>query len=292
MAAETAERWALKMKKNKIEKKRSIVCNKIMGSEDLSLECVEQLVGDLCYVFPAFGMKDLCFSLHKDDGSAVRFAQKHSYVEFPRNGFYQLDSDPKRYRKSYGIYASIMKSPLQIVPAELSVVQAFVSVAHANRSIRESDLSYTTPKEYGWIMNSYENAIRLSGDDSAVKILNLIGSRPDTVMFCSTDCEVSSLLPEPVRMIVSEAFAGLALCAMHEGRVIQSVGYGTAALFKHHGALPMVNCSRLVAAVRRDVRAVLYLTEMVVIPFYLQTKNDALYQREIDLWGAALAEVG
>ncbi len=84
---------------------------------------------------------------------------------------------------------------------------------------------------------------------------------------------------------MSEAFAGLALCAMHEGRVIQCVGYSTASLFKHHDALPMFNCSRLVAAVRQDMRALLYLTEMVLLPFYIRTKNDELYQKELSIWG-------
>jgi len=29
----------------------------------------------------------------------------------------------------------------------------------------------------------------------------------------------------------------------------------------------------------------LYLTEMVLLPFYIRTKKDELYKKELDLWG-------
>ena len=251
----------------------------------MPLERVRQLVSDLCYVFPAVGMKDLSICLHKDDGTSVGFIQAQTHVEFPRNGFYQLEPDTSRYRRSHSLYLETMGRPSAESPASLEVVHAFVSVANANRSIRENDVEGKGIKEFSHVINCYENAIRLSGDEAANKMIGLIGSHKETVMFCSTDDELASLVPEPVRRIVSEALAGLALCAMHEGRVLQSVGYGTAALFKHADALPMVNCSRLVAAVRQDMRGLLQLTEMVFLPYYIRTGKRALYDKEMDLWG-------
>ena len=250
---------------------------------DMPPEDVQQLVSDLCYVFPAVGMTDLSFCLRNENGTSVCFMREGSHVEFPCNGFYHLERDASRYRTTFGIYSATMSSRVQTVPADLKIVQAFVSVANVNRCVLESECC--DGKSYHASINCYSNAIRLSGDESAIKILRLIDSRPETVMFCSTDDELASLVPEPVRKVVSEAFAGLSLCAMHEGRVLQSVGYGCASLFKHNDSLPMFNCCRLVAAVRQDTRALLYLTEMVLLPFYIRTKKDELYKKELDLWG-------
>ncbi len=255
-----------------------------MSFDPMPVNELRELVGDLCYVFPAVGMTDLAFCLQSRDGTSLQFIQSRSYVDFPRIGFYQMDRDSARYRCSFGVYNSTMNNSPQTIPAALNIVQAFVSVANANRSIREGEVSKQS-KDYTSIISTYRNAIRLSGDESAIKMLGLIGDRPDTVMFCSTDDELSSLVPEPLRMTVSEAFAGLALCAMHEGRVYQCVGYGTAALFKHRSALPMFNCCRLVAAGRQDMMAVLYLTEMVLMPFYIRTGSDELFNKELELWG-------
>jgi hypothetical protein len=49
----------------------------------------------------------------------------------------------------------------------------------------------------------------------------------------------------------AEAFSGLAMIAVNEGRVLQAISYATAAVSKHADALPLVACVRLAAAVRR-----------------------------------------
>lgn len=231
-----------------------------------SPSAVTKLLSKLCYVFPEVGMKDLSLCMNHE-GTSMSFVQEGSYVPFPRNGFYQCDPDTERYRSNLEIYTSTMKTLQQTVPASLDVVHAFVSVANANRAMCERGAMKV---DLASVIIMYENGIRLSGDESAIKMLSLIARRKKTVTFCSTDDEESRLVPEPTRLAVAEAFAGIALCALYQGRVLQCLGYATAALFKHPASLPMVNCCRLAAVVRRDMRALLFLTEMVLVPFYLR----------------------
>ena len=229
-----------------------------------SPSAVAELLNKMCYIYPAVGTKDLRMCVDFERPS-LSFTQDESPVDFPRNGFYQCDSDVKRYQVNLDIYQASMKSLRHTVPASLEVIRAFVSVANVNRALCEKGTG-----KFDNVVIMYENSIRLSGDESAIKMLGLISRRKKTVTFCSTDDEETSIIPEPVRLAVAEAFAGIALCAMHQGRVLQCVGYATAALFKHAASLPMVNCSRLVAVVKRDMRAVLFVTEMVLVPFYLR----------------------
>jgi len=225
-----------------------------------------KLLNKLCYVFPAVGMKDLSLCMNHECTS-MSFVQNGTYVPFPRNGFYQCDPDTQRYKANLELYTATMKTLKQTVPASLEVVHAFVSIGNANRTMCERGV---LKLDMASVIIMYENSIRLSGDESAIKMLSLIARRKKTVTFCSTDDDESSLVPEPTRLAVAEAFAGIALCALYQGQILQSLGYATAALFKHPASLPMVNCCRLAAVVRRDMRALLFVTEMVLLPFYLR----------------------
>lgn len=60
------------------------------------------------------------------------------------------------------------------------------------------------------------------------------------------------------------------MCSMLLGDTTKSVGYATAALFKHQSALPFVNCVRLVAVARDDIEAVVRLTEVVILPYFIR----------------------
>ncbi len=226
------------------------------------------LLDRFCYIFPACGVADLQLCMHQP--GRLSFAQTETHVPFPRNGFYQLEPDIERYRASVAVYRT-MSGTLQAVPARIDVVYAFVSLANANRAVRERmGISSSETIKCAHEVRLYETGIRLSGDESAVKMLDLVSRREHAVTFCSTDDEITHLVPEQLRLIVAEALAGLALCALYDGRIFQCVGYATAALFKHHASLPMVACSRLVALARRDGKATLMLTEMVLLPFYLR----------------------
>ena len=130
----------------------------------------------------------------------------------------------------------------------------------------------------------YENAIRLSRDESAIKMMGMIAKRQNSVTFCSTDDDATGLVPEEVRESVAESFAGLAMCALHQGSIHQCVGYATSALYKHRCALPMVSCVRIMAVSLDSAQATMYITEMVLLPYYLRTNNRELYEHELCLW--------
>ena len=88
-------------------------------------------VSQFCYIFPKLGMDDL--KLRFNEGSTMCFAQDRAdHVPHPRIGFYQLDRE--RYRVNLETYTQTMSRRMCVVPAPLSLVQAFVSVANGNRS--------------------------------------------------------------------------------------------------------------------------------------------------------------
>lgn len=74
---------------------------------------------------------------------------------------------------------------------------------------------------------------------------------------------------------------------MPSGLFPQGVGYATAALFKHPCVLPFVNCARLVALSRNDIPGILMLTEMVLLPFFLRSRDPVirgLFEVEMGIW--------
>ena len=248
-----------------------------------NLASVRDLVSKFCYVFPKIGMDDLKLRFSP---VSMSFMQERSHVPFPRNGFYQLD--PDRYPINLEVYKKTMDNHTQDVPAPMSLVYAFVSVANAVRSTFETTPG--TPERFDRVVRIYENAIRLSGDESGIKIINLISKREQAVTFCSTDDETSNMLPTDVRQIVGEAFAGLAMCALHQGRIHQSIGYATAALFKHRCALPMVSCARIMAVWLGNRQAIMFFTEMVLLPFYIRINDNDMLKEELSLWAPSIQQ--
>jgi hypothetical protein len=253
--------------------------------------CDDVMFKRVCYIFSAVGLTDLKVSVH-DFGSPnciVHFLQDKSHLPSPRNGFFCADADVQRFRENITVYQHVVKHP----PTEVSVetVEAFLSLGNRTRAILEQRSG--DQEEYGKVHRLYSNCIRLSGNQPAIKTLDLIGSRDSCITFCSTDEGITGSVPEAILAAVSEAFAGLAMVAIHQNKCYQAVGYATAALFKHAGSLPFVNCVRMVCAARNDVKSVIHLTEMVILPFFLRSKDPklrALYEVELGIWDPVISK--
>jgi hypothetical protein len=242
----------------------------------------------LCHIFPAVGITDLkveCAGFETPD-CHVRFSQNNSGKPFPLNGFYSVDGDLSRYDANIAVFSEVMRRPTVVGDIPFETVVAFLSLANSNRAAVE--LSGGSAGEYDRVRRLYTNCILLSRDSSASKMLNMIQSRESRLTFCTTDDEVSGLVPEPMREVVAEAFAGLALIAVHQKKCLQAVGFATAALYKHANALPYVNCARMVACARADTKTVIYFTEMVIIPFFIRVKNTKLHAQETSIWDPAI----
>lgn len=247
---------------------------------------MEKVIHSLCYIFPATGMDDLKLGLTL--GAGVHFIQERSHLAFPRNGFYDIDPDIERYKENARFYGSVMDFDNKPVKTSLEGAHAFLSLGNARRIVCERQNS--PADEYTKAIRLYENSIRLTGDDSAIKMSSMISREPDNLTICSTDDDTTRMVPEPIRMAVAEAFAGLALIATHQRRWNHAVGYAVAALSKHPSALPFVNCARIVAVVLGDTETVLGITEAAIMPFYLRTERTELHAKELALWKPDVAE--
>lgn len=233
------------------------------------------VVSKFCYLFPKIGMPD--FTPHLDN-EILSFSMP-SVFHPERNNFYQLDA--KLYESHLGILTQTVIQHIHATPAPLSLICVFVSAANGSRILKERQ----PMKEYQDVVLMYEDAIRLSGDDSAIKILALVAKHPKTIVVCSTDDETSGLIPSASLELVAEAFAGLSMCAVHEGRTQQAVSYATAALFKHQRyALPLISCVRLMAIWQSNMELVVELTRMAILPHYIRMGADDLYELEGCLW--------
>jgi hypothetical protein len=243
------------------------------------------------YIFPAMGIKDLkvCVAEFGSGNCMVNFMQENSSLQHPRNAFYCIDKDVSRYKESMEIhnrFISQQRAAGKIEgPVPVEVVEAFLSLGNCNRAILE--LNGGTPAEFERVVHLYSNAILLSRDESAINMLHLIGSRDSCMTFCSTDDETAKLVPEPILRAVAEAFAGLAMVAVHQKRCFHAIGFANASLWKHPSALAFVNCARMVSCARNDVQTVMYLTEMVILPFFYRSSDTcfrSLYDKELGLW--------
>lgn len=171
-------------------------------------------------------------------------------LPFPRNGFFGVHPDAGRYRANLDVFHRVMATQPVVGPIPLTTVEAFLSLANCNRAylertgrakrlggavdggeVREGGTAAGQPREagasvvdYGRARLLYINCIQLSRDESAVQMLEIIGRRASSVTFCSTDDETSGLVPEPLRRLVAESLAGLALIACHERNMQQVCG--------------------------------------------------------------------
>jgi len=246
----------------------------------------------LFYVFPASGLADLNLGVYCEDYPAysIFFYQSTPMHPHPRNGFFGVESDIRRYDANKATYDGVMKKQPVVCPVSLSVIEAFLSLANHNRTMMERR-GKVEKVGLERVHALYSNSILLSQDESACKILGIIAVRTKSVMFCSTDDDLTALVPVPLRTLVAEGFAGLAMVACYKGNMFQAVSYAAAALFKHPCALPFVNCVRLVALSKNDMQAVLMITEMVLLPFYLRSKDAAtraLYETDLAIWDPAI----
>ena len=248
----------------------------------------EPLFSRLCYVFPSSGMSDLKVGVCSH--ASIFFFQSAPAHPFPRNAFYGVEADVARYTANMEVHDRVMAVQPVACPVALSTVETFLSLANRNRALLERCCSFGS-EALDQVHSLYSNAILLSLDQSASKLLDIIGKRVKSVTFCSTDDEVANLVPADLRKLVAEGLAGLSMVACHMGNMCQSVSYATAALHKHPSALPYINCVRLVALSKRDMASVLMITEMVILPFYLRSKLPAihgLYNVELGIWDPSL----
>ena len=247
--------------------------------------CADIVFKRVTYIFPLCGVTGLKVGV-SDFGSSncnVRFIHEGSVVPSPRNEFYSSHTDALRFDENLAIYQRTMMSQPLPRPVPFETTEAFLSLANSLRAMKEFQRNVT----FDSVNRLYQNCILLSCDESAEKMLNLIQARTTCVTFCSTDDEVSLLVPERIRVVVAEAFAGLAMLAVREKNIIQAVGFATAALTKHPSSLPFVNCVRMVACAQGDMQAVMNLTEMVMLPFFFRSTDpaiSALYEKELGIW--------
>ena len=257
------------------------------SSRTVFFEMNEALFHRLCYIFPATGQSDLKMCVRPGNQTiSVFFFQTTPAYPHPRNAFFGVDGDASRYNSNMEVYNRIMaEQPVQF-PVPLSTVEVFLSLANCRRAVLERGGSDAS-SDLNWPCEQYLNSILLSRDEYAIRSMRIIGKRVKHVTICSTDDGLSALVPVNVRALVAEAFAGLSIISYHQGNICLSVSYATCALFKHACALPFVNCVRLAALSKNDIDAVLMITEMVLLPFYLRSTDPAmckLYHAELAIW--------
>jgi hypothetical protein len=245
----------------------------------------EDLFQRLCHVFPASGLTDLKVGVRSSSSPSISiyFFQTTPMHPHPRNSFFGVDGG-RRYEANAAVHDRVMAEQPVPCPVPLPTVEAFLSLGNCSRAMMERRGGGA---DFGRAQVLYTNSILLSGDLSAAKIIDLVGKRAKSVTFCTMDEQYTDRMPEERRRLVAEGMAGMSLVACHQGVMCQSVSYATAALVMHPCALPFVNCVRLVALSRKDTRAVLMLTEMVLLPFFLRSDDPAvrrLYDAELAVW--------
>ena len=117
---------------------------------------------------------------------------------------------------------------------------------------------------------------------TGVKMADMISKRQKKITFCTAND--TDRLDTDTRIAVAEAFAGLAMVALHEGNMFHAIGYARVSLLKHPSALPLVNCSRIMAVAKRDMHSVLELSRMVFVPYYLRIGDVKNHTKELSLW--------
>ena len=163
-------------------------------------------------------MTDL--KVNVSDDTNLFFFQSDSHYPHPRNAFYGVEADSSRYSANLEVYQGIMAVQPVVDPVPMSVVEAFLSLANCNRGVLERR-SEINPAAYDKIQRLYTNSVLLSRDESAARMLEIIGRRDKNVTFCSTDDEFTDLIPAALKALVAEGLAGLALVAYYQGNIHQ-----------------------------------------------------------------------
>ena len=244
-------------------------------------------VKDRCHIFASLGMQDLdvAFKVADNghfDASALFFSQQHP----TGNGFYA--PWPDKYKENVSIYNSLAdRHSAGSVMLELDECAKFATVyvqlANCNRTVIERRGTPRGERVFNATRNLYLNAIRISNDESALKIMDIVLKHPERITMFSTDDGATGLVPEPILMLVAEAFAGLAMICTHYGDWRASVSFAVAALCKHSCALPFINCVRIVADRAGDVA----ITQFALLPFLLRTGMVGMYEDELRIWSGS-----
>ena len=251
---------------------------------------IQEVLSRFCYIFPALEMKDLkmAYDANSSPVDKMYFIQSASPPS-PYNGFYAYENDKRRHMINSSVMHALEKTLAEnegvLKTGQVDnprVIRAFLSIAHAGRTLNEMRACVDPESEAASFVGTkraYERCIRLSFDTAATNVLDTIARHPDQVTIISINNEGDStrMVPEPARKIVSEAFSGLAMIAVHEGNPYTAVSYATAALFRHADMLPYINCVRLMSVVRRMPEATMRLTDTVLLPFFLMSKDPHIY---------------
>ena len=239
-----------------------------------------------CHIFSSLGVTDLKVGFGKLTSPPSRDSVVYFIQETPSdNGFYS--PFPDNYQQNLSLHSNLLSrytpsSNLILTQPEcIQHATACVQIANCNRTVIERR---DPPRAFSSCRKFYMNAIYITNDDSAIKILQTVLRHPDRITFFSTDDGRSGLVPERILMIVAEAFAGLSMVCMHDGDWKGSVSFAVAALCKHSCALPFVNCVRIVAEGFGDKEAVLALTEYAILPFLRRTDMTAIFDDELKIW--------
>ena len=256
-----------------------------MPATDLPIRTVH----GMCHIFSSLGMTDLKVGFGHTTTPPSRDSVVYFIQEKPiANGFYS--PWPEHYRKNLSLHSNLVarytSSTVILDPAEcIQHSVAYLQIANCNRTVIERK---EPPRAFTACRNFYMNAVYISNDDSAIKILRTVLRHPERITFFSTDDGKTGLVPDCILMIVAEAFAGLSMVCMHDGDWKGSVSFAVAALCKHGCALPFVNCVRILAEASGDKEAVLAITEYALLPFLLRTGMAAMYEDELKIWGGSV----
>jgi hypothetical protein len=156
----------------------------------------DQILG-FCYIFPAMGMSDLSFCYFQGNSSILRFVQKETQVPFPQNGFFQIEPDITRFETNTAVFKTTPEVHTKV--ADMDVIRSFLSLGHVYRifnGLRNGDQACA--------QRFYTNAIRLAFDESGIRILEIMERKSSKIMICSTDDDVTTLLPEEIKQVVAE----------------------------------------------------------------------------------------
>ena len=241
---------------------------------------------DRCHIFASLGMTDLNlgFNLNPLPHRAVFFLQ-----DIPTgNGFYS--PSPDMYKENLAIYNNLADrhsssvGPLTLGLHEcIKYATAYIQIANCNRTVIERRDTPRGERAFTTCRNLYLNAIHILNDESAIKIMDIVLKHPERITMFSTDDGATGLVPDPILMLVAEAFSGLAMISAYAGNWTASASFAVAALCKHSCALPYVNCVRIVADEAGDVA----ITQFAVLPFLLRTGMVGMYEDELKIWSGS-----
>ena len=126
----------------------------------------------------------------------------------------------------------------------------------------------------------YHVALRMAAHGNVSMLLTRISKHPETAHIAKFHEDRASF-GEGYKTLLSEGFAGLALCALYRNSIPQLVSYASAA--GEWGGVGIVSMLRMVAALSDNGDAVHLLTKSVIMPMVFHDKE--LYSFECEFFG-------